>query len=108
MEGKSDRGVLMSIKCTNCKHDGKPFKWGARTGLGIFYILSALIPGVIFFMNTNPYICPKCEKRENLFKVFENKTEEKIESKSKEDFLKIAVPITIILVLYLIYILSRS
>lgn len=47
--------------------------------------------------------CPECGKRETLSKVYENKIEEKIESKSKEDFLNVAIPITGVLIFLLLY-----
>lgn len=101
-----NKGLTISVKCANCKFKGTPVKWGARTCLGIFYLFVALIPGIIFFESTNPFICPKCGKRDALSKVFENKVEEKIESKSKEDFLNIAIPITAVLIFLLLYRLS--
>ena len=95
--------ALVMIKCEQCKHEGEPVKWSTRTGIGVLYILVGLIPALIFFFNTNPYVCPKCEKREYLVKVFNDKTKVGIASKSKQDFLLIAIAVLAGLIALIIY-----
>ena len=78
---------VVKYKCKNCNTEmEEPEKWGGRTLIGLILLLLWFLPGIIFFFKTSPWICPKCQKRESLTKIYNNGDKEDIEAKPKDEF----------------------
>ncbi|MBU0580563.1 MAG: hypothetical protein KKA19_05245 [Candidatus Margulisbacteria bacterium] len=99
---------LVKVTCSNCGHEGKPEKWSARNILGILFIISGLIPGLIFFNSTNPFVCPNCKKREHLTKIYNNGNKYPIKSYSKNSITAISLAIITLLFIGAFYNARKS
>lgn len=100
--------ALIAVRCEACKHEGIPIRWGARTGIGIAYVLiGGGLPGLVFFFSTYPYMCGKCGKRDGLVEIWNNKEEFVIENKRKEEFVTTSVVIIVLILVAFFVIANR-
>ncbi len=101
---------LMNIKCDNCGHTGDPKKWSFRTWVGVAYLFTLLnIIGVlIYFTSTNPYICEKCDERNKLKKMLNDRKIIPIKSSSKNNFATTAIVFLILGVILTVIRVSTS
>lgn len=101
---------LMKIKCDNCGHIGEPKKWPFRTWIGVAYLFTLLnIIGVlIYFTSTNPYICEKCDERNKLTKILNDRKTIPIKSSSKNNFVTTAIVFLILGVILTVIRISTS
>ncbi len=107
LDEKKTEHELHSILCKNCGNEGPPQKWSARTAIGVIYLLLAgIIPGLIIFISSNPYICPKCDKRDYLIKKYNNGTKEAIKCKTTGEFLAISIILLLTIIFIVIYNIS--
>lgn len=98
---------IIKVECKKCGHVDKPYKWEARWTFGILYLFTILnlIGLIIYFVGTEPYICPKCGERNQLVKILNNNKRVPQKCLSTKAFIGISIPFLVITVLVFILIM---
>lgn len=86
---------VVKVECKECGHKGEPKAWWTRRIYGIIISMIALMPGIVYFVFTNPYICRKCGSRRNLAKILHNG--QKVDVKSMGRWLFSIISVLVIL-----------
>lgn len=96
---------LIFIECKACGIIKEPEKWSVRTAFGILLLFTVFnILGVLlYFVTTNPYICPKCRERNKLVKILNNKQKIPINSMSTTAFSIIWGTVVALGIIYLLW-----
>ncbi|MFA6105335.1 MAG: hypothetical protein WC725_01900 [Patescibacteria group bacterium] len=95
---EKSKSYIIFVECKRCGQVKKPYKWEARWIFGIAFLFTILnIFGLlIFFVSTNPYICPACLERNKLVKILNDGKKIPISSLSKNQFVVVATIFLII------------
>lgn len=101
---------LIEIECQKCGNIDKPIKWNIRYYFGIAFWFTMLSPiaVLLYFVNTNPYICKNCNERDKLIKKLNNGKKIKIGGLSRIRFILVSSIFLILGFLLLIYFISSK
>lgn len=78
---------LIKIRCGHCNDESEPKTWTTRGVLGVAWLsIGGIIPMLIHFISSNPYVCRQCDKRDELTKILNDKSEVKVKSGTKKSF----------------------